>query len=527
MATKARSRGDWPAHPVIYQIYPRSFADTTGTGEGDLPGITKHLDHVAALGADAIWLSPFFVSPFVDGGYDIVDHCAVDPRFGTMADFDRLVARAHELDLRVMIDQVFNHTSSEHPWFEKSLDREDGFEDLYVWADARPDGSPPTNWIAFFGHPCWRWYPRRAQYCLHKFLSCQPCLNHHHPAVHDRLHRINRFWRDRGVDGFRYDAVTSFFHDRELRDNPPAGPEESGLIPGSPNNPYTFQTHAYDVLPRDCAAFTETMREWAGEDMYLLGEVNKGPDSIETNLDFTAEGRFDACYCIDIPERGVSSELLREILLRLDGKDGHAWWLSSHDQPRHVSAWGDGGARDARMFAGLHAALPGPLLIFQGEELGQPQAELTLKDLHDPFDIMYWPEPLGRDGARTPMAWDTTRPRCGFSGGKPWLPVQHPEDGGAAQQDGREGSVLEFYRAALRLRHKHDLADARMEIVDCAPNTVVARIETGEAPVTVMANLCDEPRDLPGNVGGKDPILASIALGDTGLMPPRSTAWWI
>ncbi|MDG4650505.1 alpha-amylase family glycosyl hydrolase [Roseibacterium sp. SDUM158017] len=516
----------WPDHPVIYEIYPRSFADTHGHGGGDLRGITERLDHVAALGVDAIWLSPFFVSPFVDGGYDIVDHCAVDPRFGTLADFDALVARAHDLGLLVMIDQVFNHTSSDHEWFQRSLRREDGYEDLYVWADARDDGSPPTNWIAFFGTPAWRWYPQRSQYCLHKFLQCQPCLDHRHPSVHERLRAINRFWLDRGVDGFRYDAVTSFFHHRDLADNPPAPPEHRKRIPGPPNNPYTFQDHVHDVLPDECAGFTETLRDWVGPDTYMLAEINKGPNSVEVTHDFTKPGRFDAGYTFDLAERGLESGVLREILERMADRDGFAWWLSSHDQPRHVSKLGDGSARDARLFAAFLTAMPGPLILFQGEELGQPQATLPLEMLHDPYDVMYWPEPLGRDGARTPMAWDSGKPRCGFSGAKPWLPVQHPEDGGVAQQTANPASVLNFYRKALRLRRELGLGRGVAEILDSPPGTILARMKGGGRDLTLTVNLGHSPWDIPAAAAGLEWVLSSSECPEGGTIPPRCAAWW-
>lgn len=516
-------RGPWPEHPVVYHVYPRSFADSSGHGEGDLRGIAERLDHVASLGVDAIWLSPFYVSPFVDGGYDVADHCAVDPRFGTMADFDRLVARAHELGLLVLIDQVFNHTSDTHEWFRRSLAREEGYADLYVWADARPDGGPPNNWIAFFGEPAWRWHPERGQYCLHKFLACQPCLDHHHPRVHERLEAITRFWRARGVDGFRYDAVTSFFHDEGLADNPPATEAQKARTPGPPNNPFTHQHHENDVLPTLCAGFVRTIRGWAGEDAWLLGEINAGPGSVEVTKAFTQEGGLDAGYTFDLAERGLTAPVLREILDRLEGRDGLAWWLSSHDVPRHVSRLGDGSARDARLFAALLLALPGPVILFQGEELGQPQARLELAQIQDPYDRMYWPEPMGRDGARAPMAWDDERPRCGFSGARPWIPVQHPEDGAAVQQDRNPASVLNFYRTALRLRRELGLAEAAMRVDDSPEGTILARLATGGGPLTLAANMTPEPWTLPD--AAAEPILHSVAPEERRRLPPRSAAW--
>ncbi|AHM05098.1 Maltodextrin glucosidase [Roseibacterium elongatum DSM 19469] len=521
-------QGDRPENPVIYQIYPRSFRDTSGTGEGDLRGVVEGLDHVASLGVDAIWLSPFFRSPMCDGGYDVADHCAVDPRFGTMQDFDDLLDRAHALGLRVMVDLVLNHTSDTHDWFARSLAREEGYEDVYVWADPKPDGSPPSNWVSFFGHPAWRWHPQRRQYCLTKFLPCQPCLNHYDTRVGQRLGEITRFWLDRGVDGFRYDAVTSFFHDRAFRDNPAATDAQAALIPGPSSNPFTYQSHRHDVMPKDCAAFCTRLREMAGPAAFLLGEVNNGPRSIEVLRDVTADGRLDAAYTVDLPERGPTQEVLADVLTRLDGDGGLAWWLSCHDQPRHVSAHGDGTARDAKLFATLLCALPGPLLMFQGEELGQPQAKLGLDDLHDPYDRMYWPQPMGRDGARAPMAWDATLPRCGFSGNRPWLPIHPPEDGGAAQQAENPGSVLSFYKQALALRRAHALSGGRMSLLDAPDGTIRARIETGDARLLLAVNLRDS--DWTPEVAPTAPcasILQSAPPGPGGALAPRSAAWWL
>lgn len=211
----------WWHGAVIYQIYPRSFFDSNGDGIGDLPGITAHLDHIAELGADAVWIAPFFRSPMKDFGYDVTDHCDVDPMFGTLDDFDVLVARAHELGLRIIVDQVWSHTADDHPWFADSRTSRDAKKsDWYVWADARPDGTPPNNWLSVFGGVAWTWEPRRRQYYLHHFLSSQPQLNLYNRDVEQALFDVGKFWIDRGVDGFRLDAVDFMFHDRRLRDNP-------------------------------------------------------------------------------------------------------------------------------------------------------------------------------------------------------------------------------------------------------------------------------------------------------------------
>lgn len=520
-------RNGWRANPVIYEVYPRSFRDTTGSGEGDLRGVCENLGHIADLGADAIWLAPFFASPMHDGGYDVTDHCAVDPRFGTLSDFDTLVAQAHELGLRVMIDQVFNHTSDQHEWFLRSKAREPGYEDFYVWADACDDGAPPTNWIGYFGMPAWQWHPERAQYCLHKFLPFQPALNHYCPEVLQRLCEVTQFWCARGVDGFRYDAVTSFYHGQEWIDNPPAGPEEQNEIPGPSNNPFTMQEHVHDVLPDDCVAFSRNLRHWAGPDSYLLGEVNNGTRAIELTRALTEEGALDACYTVTLHEKGLTEDTMREILECMNRESGHCWWLSCHDQARHVSKLGDGSSRDARMFAAFLTALPGAILLFQGEELGQQQADLPLEQIQDPFDRFYWPETAGREGARTPFAWDDNLPRCGFSGQKPWLPVHAPPEGGAAQQAGRPGSVLEFYRDGLRQRRELGLADGDMEVLAAPGGCVAIRVDTPEAGKVVMAvNFTHETVTLDGIVKTDEmPVLQSVPVED-GRLPPRSAAWW-
>lgn len=523
-ADRGPRRGDWPQNPVIYQIYPRSFRDTSGTGVGDLAGVIERLDHVARLGADAIWLSPFFVSPMCDAGYDVANMREVDPLFGTMAEFDVLVDRAHELGLLVMIDQVFNHTSDQHPWFEKSLAREDGFEDFYVWADPRPDGAPPSNWIGYFGHPAWKWHPRRGQYCLHQFLPCQPGLNHSNPDVLDCLAEITRFWRGRGVDGFRYDAVTSFFYDPEFRDNPPAE-ELSERIPGPPNNPFTMQRHVNDMLPKNCGKFTESIRDWTGEDAYLIGEINKGPNSMEVLGEFTRPHRLDAGYVTDLAERGLTGKVLADMVDRMETPGALLWWLSTHDQKRQVSRAGDGSAHDAKMLAALLLGLPGPVLLYQGEELGMQQADLAREALHDPFDRTYWPDVPGRDGARTPMTWNDGV-NHGFSEGAPWLPVLCPPDGPASTQWAKPDSVLHFYTRALACRRELGLDRADIEVMDSDKDFFCARLtRPQECAVLLTANLGHDMRDCPTSDGHV--WLESASQPEPGRIAPRSTSWWL
>ena len=444
-------RGGWPEHPAIYEIYPRSFRDTTGSGEGDLRGVLEGLDHVASLGVDAIWLAPFYDSPMVDGGYDIRDHCAVDPRFGTLDDFDAVLARAHQLGLKVMTDLVFNHTSDRHPWFEAALLGDDAAAARYVFRDARPDGGPPTNWLSFFGEPAWTWCPARKQYYLRQFLACQPSLDLRHPEVQAELERIVHFWRDRGVDGFRFDAVTSFLFDPDLPDNPPASAEVRARMAVGPDNPYSFQDHLGDMLPGDGAAFAEKLRDWSGPDAWLIGEINSGNRSVELTAEFTAPDRLDAGYTVDLFVNEITAARVAEIIARKEAAGcGLAWCLSCHDHPRAISRSGDGSARDAKLLALLSAALPGALILWQGEELGQKQAELARDEIADPYDRLFWPVAPGRDGARVPFPWQAGTEGHGFTTGTPWLPMRDLADV-ALDAQGPDG-VLAFWRRALALR---------------------------------------------------------------------------
>ena len=225
--TNLEQAKDWWKGGVVYQVYPRSYQDTTGDGTGDLPGITQRLDHIASLGADAVWISPFFRSPMKDFGYDVSDYRDIDPQFGTMADFDALIARAHDLGLKIMIDLVLSHTSDQHPWFAESrANRTNPKADWYVWADPKPDGTPPNNWLSIFGGSAWQWDARREQYYLHNFLKEQPDLNFHNPDVQQALLDVAAFWQDRGVDGFRLDTINFYTHDAQLRNNPGLPPEQ-------------------------------------------------------------------------------------------------------------------------------------------------------------------------------------------------------------------------------------------------------------------------------------------------------------
>ena len=449
---------NWWRGATVYQIYPRSFQDDNGDGVGDLAGITRRLDHVASLGVDAIWLSPFFTSPMADMGYDVSDYTDVDPQFGTLADFDALLAKAHALGLKVIIDQVLSHSSDAHPFFgESRRDRTNAKADWYVWADPNPDGTPPNNWPSVFGGPAWTWEPRRRQYYMHNFLAAQPDFNFHNTAVQDWLLGTMRFWLERGVDGFRLDTVNFYFHDRQLRNNPPMVYAD-GLVPAET---YGMQDHIHSKTQPENIGFLERMR--ALTDAYdarcMVGEVGEGHRAVQVMADYTSgDARLHMAYSFETLSAKFSADHFRSRIAGFfaDAPDGWPCWsFSNHDVDRHVSRWQDHGADPdalARQSVALLSSFEGTIGIYQGEELGLPQAELTYDELTDPPGLRFWPEVKGRDGCRTPMVWEADAPNAGFSSAAPWLPVKPPHVARAVSEQGQQGSVLAAYREVLAFR---------------------------------------------------------------------------
>lgn len=449
----------WWRGAVIYQIYPRSFLDTSADGVGDLAGIIERLDYVASLGVDAIWISPFFRSPMADFGYDIADYRDVDPLFGTLDDFDRLLARAHALGLKVMIDQVLSHTSIEHAWFgESRADRDNARADWYVWADAKDDGTPPNNWLSIFGGSAWQWEPRRGQYYLHNFLAAQPDLNFHNPVVREAMLDNVRFWLDRGVDGVRLDVINFCFHDRELRDNPPK-PEAMRRGRGfRADNPYAYQYHHYNATRPENLAFLADLRQLMDgyTDVAALGEI-VAEDSLATMAEYTQHHRLHFGYSFELLSEDFSASYIRETVQRLESRmtDGWPCWaISNHDVERVVTRWGKGtsSAQFAKLLTALAGSLRGSVCVYQGEELGLAEAELPFEALRDPYGIAFWPQFKGRDGCRTPMPWNDDA-HAGFSNGTPWLPVVEAHRlSNVLRQEADADSVLHGFRAFMQWR---------------------------------------------------------------------------
>ena len=504
MTTAAVSRAEappWWRGAVIYQIYPRSFADTRGDGVGDLPGITARLDHVASLGVDAIWISPFFTSPMRDYGYDVADYRDVDPMFGTLADFDALLARAHELGLRVLVDLVFSHTSHQHPWFAASQSSAaDPKADWYVWADPRADGSPPNNWQSVFGGPAWTWNAGRRQYYMHNFLPEQPQLNGHHPAVQKALLDVMTFWLDRGVDGFRLDAINYAMHDRALSDNPPRAPTQ-----GTRTRPFDFQRHLHNQSQPEILPFLGRLRaltEARGK-AFLVGEI--GGEWARTEMkSYTADDqRLHSAYSFAfLSAPRLSADLVRSALAQWSGAPGEGWpsWaFSNHDAPRVVSRWQS--AKGAPLPAGLAMALlltlRGNAFVYQGEALGLPQATIPFDRLRDPEAIKNWPLTLGRDGARTPMPWSQAAPHAGFSTNEPWLPISAEHAALAVEVQERDpASTLHLTRRLLALRRAHPaLRYGALELLDSDGPLLAFDRMAGMQRVRCVFNLGDEAID--------------------------------
>jgi len=515
---------DWWRGAVIYQVYPRSYQDTTGDGIGDLPGITRRLPYIASLGVDAVWLSPFFRSPMKDFGYDVSDYRDVDPMFGTLADFDAMVAEADRLNLKIMIDLVLSHTSDDHPWFAESrADRENPRADWYVWADPRPDGTAPNNWLSIFGGPAWQWDTRREQYYMHNFLTSQPDLNFHNEEVQQALLDVAQFWLERGVGGFRLDTINFYFCDADLRDNPPLAPELRNATVTTAVNPYNHQDHIHDKNRPETLGFLRRLR--AVMDRYgaaAVGEVGEAQLGLELLGQYTTgDDLMQMCYAFEFlsnarPRAGEIADIMGRVD-RVAADGWPCWAFSNHDVTRHVSRWElDTDAR--RTYATLILCLRGAVCLYQGEELGLPQADVPFELLQDPYGIEFWPEFKGRDGCRTPMVWRSDNGNGGFTEGAPWLPVaaEHLPLSVAAQE-ADEGALLHHYRRVIALRHAHPaLAKGAHSPVTATGEVLHFTRSEGEETLFCAFNLSPDPARISAPEGAWSPVASDIAAAGPG-----------
>jgi alpha-glucosidase len=460
---------DWWKKAVIYQLYPRSFFDANNDGIGDLAGITAKLDYLndgrgGGLGVDIIWIAPFYPSPMVDFGYDVADYCGVDPVFGSMADAQALIEAAHVRGMRVMIDLVFNHSSDQHPWFVASRSsRDNARADWYIWADPKPDGSVPNNWLSFFGGSAWTWDESRQQYYYHTFLKEQPDLNWYQPELRQALANIVRFWMDKGIDGFRFDVVNFFAYDRQLRDNPPV-PEGQFSVHGD-FNPYDrYETIYSKGVPEQwaCVEFLRQVMD-EGENITSVGEVG-GIQEPEKLLEHAAEHvkygkRLHMAYTFAmLTEKADLDYWLRivEHTERVIGDGWPCWSLGNHDAVRLKTRFDCCGPREGLQQTALLflLSLRGTPILYYGEEIDMQEATLSREEIQDPFGIHFWPEFRGRDGCRTPFPWSSKTPNRGFNqGADPWLPLGENRPLNLAEQDPK--GTLAVVREMIRLRRQY------------------------------------------------------------------------
>jgi alpha-glucosidase len=520
---------EWWRGAVIYQIYPRSFLDTNADGIGDLAGITRKLDYIASLGVDGIWLSPFYRSPMKDFGYDVSDYLDVDPIFGTLADFDTLLAEAHDRSLKVIVDQVWSHSSNMHPWFVESAGSTDNPRaDWYVWADPKPDGSPPNNWLASFGGPAWTWSPRRRQYYLHNFLPEQPDLNYWSKEVREAMLGIARFWLDRGVDGFRLDVINYIVHDRELRDNPPA------MRAVDPPLATMMQRHVFDRSRPEALDFIRDLRRLMdsyGERM-TVGEIGDDPP-LPRQQEYTAPpDRLHTAYSFYLLSGPATPERFAQALSSWAEAPGWpSWSLGNHDVARFASRIARDEPSITRTLMAALLALRGTIFLYQGEELGLPQAEVPFELLQDPYDINAYPSGEGRDGARTPIPWRGDPVVAGFSDApRTWLPIDPAHRPLAVdRQEPDPASMLNFTRRLIAVRKASPaLRTGEASLVGAPLGVLAFERREGDERVVCLFELDGRAAQVGlARLAGAEPLMLwqGAALREAGVhLPPFSGA---
>lgn len=511
LMSQRNSRWHWWQRGVIYQVYPLSFCDGNGDGRGDLAGIVSRLDYLKWLGVDAVWLCPIFRSPMIDSGYDIADYKSIDPIFGTLEDFDQLVAEAHRRDLRILLDLVPNHTSSQHSWFlESRASRQNPKRSWYIWQDARPGGRPPNNWMSIFGGSAWEWDEASGQYYYHAFLKEQPDLNWRNPEVQDAMLDVMRFWLERGVDGFRIDVVWHLIKDALFRDNP-ANPSYT-----PEQSPYLSLLTTYSADQPEVIEVISRMRSLVDQydDRVLIGEIYLpiertiryyGPNGAALHLPFNFQ-------LIQLPwEAGKIGQAIDRYEGMLPVHGWPNWVLGNHDRTRVASRIG----RDqARVAAVLLLTLRGTPTIYYGEEIGMTDATIPNDRMVDTRGVR---QPgRSRDPVRTPMQW-SDGPHAGFGAAEPWLPVHdnyRQTNVAHATQD--DGSMLVLYRRLLLLRRSEPALHVGSYRSFPAPDGVIAFLRiAGKKSFLIALNFTDSRREVKlGTIAGR--VLLSSLFDDTG-----------
>lgn len=497
----------WWERGVVYQIYPRSFQDSDGDGVGDLAGIEARLDHVVALGVDAIWLSPIFPSPMKDFGYDVADYCGIEPMFGDLAAFDRLLAAVHARGLKLILDFVPNHSSDQHPWFiESRSSRESPQRDWYIWRDAKSDGSPPNNWISDFGGSAWEWDDTTGQYYLHAFLKEQPDLNWRNAELRAAMLDVLRFWMDRGVDGFRIDVLWHIVKAEHFGDNP-LNPD---WTPDRTERDKVLQLHSTDQP--EAHAISAEFRELAEHygERVLIGEIFLPNDRHARWYGLPDKPQVHLPFNFQLIENGWDAATLRRVIADYEASlpdfGWPNWVIGSHDAPRIAARIGEAQARVAAM---LLLTLRGTPTLYQGDELGIGHVPIPADRIRDPQHLRQPHLDIGRDRSRTPMPWDDS-PHAGFSSVEPWLPLNPDWSArNVAAQDGDPASMLTFYRNLLALRRSEAaLAIGAIELLDAPDGVLAYTREHDGRTLRMLLNLTAEARALPWR---GEPLLSTLA----------------
>jgi len=489
----------WWKNGVIYQIYPRSFADSNQDGVGDLNGIRSHLDYLAWLGVDAIWISPIYPSPNVDFGYDISDHCAIDPLFGTLQDFDNLLSEAHHRGIHIIMDLVLAHTSDQHPWFQQSCQgRENPYHDFYIWSDPLPGNKPPNNWQSIMGGKYWKYDSNCQQYFGHMFYPQQPDLNWHNPAVQAEMLNVFRFWLDRDVDGFRLDVFSSYFKDQNLRNQP--------FTIG--RRPFEMQQHIHDHSQPELENALRSIRKLVDQypNSYIVGEPFL-PD-VKSSARYVQPDMLHAAFHLKFTEipwnasRMLSSLRSWESALSPDAWPCHV--LNNHDVPRSSSRFhSDRFDHRLKVAAALMLTLRGTPYLYYGEEIGQRDIQLSRSQILDPVGLKYWPFFRGRDFARAPMQWNASS-FSGFSTSTPWLPV-HPDfpNRNVEAQQNDPSSLLNWYHRLITIRREYPaLQNGIFLPITYEPRKLLAYLrQTKSQSILIALNFSRKPVQL--HLGGE------------------------
>ncbi|MBO1073279.1 alpha-amylase family glycosyl hydrolase [Roseomonas marmotae] len=487
----------WWQRGIVYQVYPRSFQDSDGDGVGDLRGIARRLDHLVELWVDALWLSPIQPSPMADFGYDVADYCGVDPIFGSLEDFDHLLAEAHARGLRLILDFVPNHSSDQHPWFlDSRASRHSGKRDWYIWHDPAPDGGPPNNWLSHFGGSAWEWDGATGQYYLHSFLKEQPDLNWRNPAVREAMYDVLRFWLNRGVDGFRVDVIWLLIKDDQFRDNPP----NPGWAPGQSSHDRLLDLYTADQpeVHQIVAEMRQVLEDY--EERLLVGEVYLPVERLVAYYGHELRGAhlpFNFQLIRAPWSAGDVARIISDYEAALPAGAWPNWVLGNHDQSRIATRVGQAQARVAAM---LLLTLRGTPTIYYGEEIGMTDLPIPPELVQDPAEKNQPGIGVGRDPERTPMPWDAS-PHGGFTTGRPWLPTGQPEVNVAALR-AQPDSILALYRRLIGLRRSSPALEAGGIGNVAAWDNVLSfsRFLNGQR-LRILLNMGDMPREVPAPHG--------------------------